>query len=203
MRTVNSSALIASAFVLCLVGCSGGSSPSPSPSPSSSSSGNPGTGSSSGNVADSGSSATQSACPLVIGKWLGTLKPGAVVNIQGGQLPITGTIDFTLTRDDGDLPNIVDFAGTAKIVMAGQTITQEIQPAKSPSGDPKDTTCDGGLHLRGQANVSGIGDILFDIDGTIDSSVTPATGDGTFTMKSASDDGGTATANGQLHMVKE
>ena len=203
MRSVHLSAFIASAFVLGLAACSGGSSPSPSPSPSSSS-GNQGTGnSSSGNVADSGASATQSACPAVIGKWIGTLEPGAVVNIQGGQLPITGTIDFSLTRDDADLPDIVDFAGTAKIVMAGQTITQEIQPAKSPSGDPKDTKCSDGLHLRGQANVSGIGDILFDIDGTIDSTVTPATGEGTFSMKSASDDGGTATASGKLHMVRQ
>jgi hypothetical protein len=201
MRNVHLSAVIASAFVLCLSACSGGDSPAPAPSTSP---GTTQTGSDAGGgaAADTGAK-PQSVCPAVIGKWLATLDPGAVVNIQGSQLPITGTVDFELTRDDGDLANIVDFTGTATIQMAGQTITQQIMPSKSPSGDPKDTTCDGGLHLRGQANVSPLGDILFNIDGTIDSSVTPATGQGTFTMKTANDDGGAATANGTLKMVKK
>jgi hypothetical protein len=193
MRSLRFVALVASASALQLVACS-----------SSSSNTTPGQADAQPNdggvEADTGPA---SVCPAIIGAWLATLDPGAQVTLQGTSLPITGTVDFTLTRDDGDLPNIVDFNGTATITFAGQTVTQKILPAKSPSGDPKDTTCDGGLHLTGMANVASLGDILFTIDGTLDTTVTPTTGKGTFGMKTLSDDGGTATASGPLHMVKK
>ena len=90
-------------------------------------------------------------CAAIIGHWLATLDQGAMVKVLGQNLPLAGTIDFMLTHDDADLPDIVDFNGTATIMVSGQTVTQVLAPATSPSGDPQDSTCDGGLHLKGQA----------------------------------------------------
>jgi hypothetical protein len=190
MRSFRFAAFVASAVALQLTACSSSSAPAP-------------VGAQQGDGGVTADTGPASVCPAIIGHWLATLDQGAEVTLQGTPVPITGTVDFTLTRDDGDLANIVDFNGNATITFAGQTVTQRIQPATSPSGDPKDTTCDGGLHLRGQASIAGMGDILFTIDGTLDTTVTPTTGKGTFAMKTLADDGGTATANGPLHMVHQ
>jgi hypothetical protein len=161
-----------------------------------------GGGSSSGGSADAGN-----ACTPLIGKWHATLDPGAEATgtdtTLTGPIAIGGTIDFTLTHDDADLPNIVDFNGTANISAAGQTFTETIAPSKSVSGDNKDTTCNGGLHLTGVVNVAAIGDMAFTIDGTLDTTVTPTGGAGTFTWKTISDDGGGLSATGTLHLVKQ
>ena len=183
--------VVASAFAVHLAACSGnegaGSMPSgpaakatPAPPTGSTPPSSPKPDGGVAPAADAGASdpdagqAPTSLCGPYIGKWLATLDPGAVAtgtdtSILGGSVPISGTVDFSLMHDDADLPNILDFTGTATIQAASQTITQTIQPATSPSGDPKDTTCQGNhLNFIGAANVSGVGNVIVNMDGTID-----------------------------------
>ena len=214
--------VVASAFAVHLAACSGGSdgtSPTSSHPPpgGSAQSGTPKADGGGGPtpVADAGGApdddggqGATSPCAPYIGRWIATLDPGATATgsdtaIVGGSVALSGTIDFTFTHDDADLPDILDFTGTAKIVAAGQTITQAIEPATSPSGDPKDSSCAGGMHFIGQANVSGIGKVLFTIVGTLDTTVTPTVGTGSFTMMTADDDGGALSGGGNVHMVHQ
>jgi hypothetical protein len=206
-------AVIASVFALPIAACSGGNTQGPSGGGTSSSGSNASSSgsnaSSSGNAssnsgnhgtpADSGTG-TQSACANLIGKWTATMDPGTTVTYEGLPLAVSGTIDFTLTHDDADLPNIVDFTGTAHITAQGQTYDGTLEPAKSPSGDPKDSTCDGALHVIGQSNAP-IGVLDFTMDGTFDSAGT--TGVGQFTMKSDSDNGATAKGTGSVHITRQ
>jgi hypothetical protein len=223
--------VVASAFAIQLAACSGsdpgsstigpappGAAPGSSSGRSSSSSGQPGTtqtdagapatGGDSGSAPDAAPVET-SACAPYIGKWLATLDQGATVTgtdtnlVGGGPVPITGTIDFTLTHDDADYPNILDFTGNAKISGAGITINQALQPETSPTGDPKDTTCDTALHFHGQTNVNGIGVVVFEMVGTLDTTVTPAVGTGPFTMKTADDNGAALSGSGTVHFVRQ
>jgi hypothetical protein len=167
-----------------------------------------GSGSSSGGVTsgDAGGADT-SACAAIIGSWVATIEPGATATgtattLLGGNVAVGGTITFTLSHDDADLPNIVDFHGTAAITAAGQTFNEVLQPAApADSGDPKDVTCDAGLHLHGTLNVQGAGDILFAVDGTLDS--TSTSGEGTFSMKSADDNGASLTATGKVKVQRQ
>ncbi len=223
----------ASAFAIQLAACGGNSDGtsltrgSSSSSGGSSSGGSSSGGTSSGSVppstqsdgggvapsSDAGSTAdtapTTDLCTPYIGKWLATIDPGAVAtgtdtDPLGGSIPFSGTIDFTFVHDDADLPNILDFSGTSTIKAAGQTITQPIVPAKSPTGDPKDSTCEAGvLHFLGEANVSGIGVVLFTVEGHLDTSVTPTVGLGTFTMNTKDDNGAALSGKGTLHMVRQ
>jgi hypothetical protein len=218
--------VVASGFAFQLAACGGGDSTgsgtgastagtsssgaagntSSSSSGGSSSGGSSSGGSSSGAASDAGTAAASPCTPL-IGKWTATLDPGAVATgtdtLLTGPVPIGGTIDFVLTHDDADLPNVVDFNGTANITASGQTFSETIAPSKSPSGDTKDTECNGGLHLKGLVNVTAIGDLVFAIDGTLDTTATPTSGVGTFTWKTVADDGGGLSATGTLHMVKK
>ncbi len=221
----------ASALAITLMAC-GGSSDGTSltrgnaaPAGGSSSGGSSSGGSSSGSVPpqkdggvtpsnDAGSggdsaTAAPDLCKPYVGRWLATVDPGAVAtgtdtSALGGSIPFGGTIDFTFTHDEADVPNVLDFTGTATIQAAGQTITQPIVPAKSPTGDPKDSTCEAGvLHFLGEANVSGIGNVLFAVEGHLDTSVTPTVGQGTFTMKTKDDNGAALSGDGTLHMVRK
>jgi len=108
-------------------------------------------------------------------------------------------------HDDADYPNILDFTGNATIKGAGVTIQQALQPATSPTGDPKDSTCSatGGLHFYGSANVNGIGLVDFEIVGTLDTTVTPPTGSGPFTMKTHDDNGAALNGSGNVHFVRQ
>lgn len=228
MRNARLLFVVSSAFALHLGACGGGdstgggslggsSSGNTSSSGGSSSGGSSSGGSSSGATSSSGGSSsgstgdggvdTNSPCAPLIGKWHATIDPGAVATgtdtMLTGPVPISGTLDFTLTHDDADLPNIVDFNGTANINAEGQSFTEQIAPSQSPSGDTKDTQCNGGLHLKGLVNVTGVGDLIFVIDGTLDTTATPTAGVGTFTWKTVADDGGGLLATGGLHIVKQ
>jgi hypothetical protein len=225
MRNARFMVVAASAFVIQLVACGGGgsdgggstlggnssggggSSGSHPDAGTSGSSGNSSGGTSSGSPADAGGVDPNSKCAPLIGKWHATIDPGAVATgtdtTLTGPVPISGVLDFTLTHDDADLPDIVDFNGTATITAEGQTLTETIAPASSPSGDTKDTQCDGGLHLKGLVNVQAVGNLIFVIDGTLDTTSSPTSGVGTFTWKTADDDGGGLTATGGLHLVKQ
>jgi hypothetical protein len=193
---------------------SSGSSGSSSSSSSSGSSGTPqsdaGGSTSSGGSSGTPDAGTANPCTPYIGTWVATLDQGASVSgsdtnlVGGGPVPITGTINFTLSHDDADLPNILDFAGSATIKGAGITIQQALQPATSPTGDPKDTTCTAGaLHFYGAANVNGIGPIDFEILGTLDTTVNPPVGTGPFTMKTSNDNGAALNGTGNVHFVRQ
>ena len=210
--------VVASTFAMHLLACGGGDTNGPGPSGTSSSGAGQGGGATSsggstggGGTTSGGASSSgatpESKCTPLIGNWTATIDPGAFATGTDttlvGNVPITGNIDFSLTHDDADLPDIVDFNGTATIQAAGQTVVEKIQPQQSPSGDAKDTKCDGGLHLNGAANIPGVGDIVFTIDGTLDTTTSPTKGQGSFTMKTANDNGAAITANGTVHMTKK
>jgi hypothetical protein len=164
-----------------------------------------------GTVTPDSGKVESSACLPYIGHWVATLDDGASVSgsdtdiVGGGPVPINGTIDFTLTHDDADYANILDFTGNATIKGAGVTIQQALQPATSPTGDPKDTTCSatGGLHFYGSANVNGIGLVDFEIVGTLDANATPPAGTGPFTMKTHDDNGAALSGSGNVHFVRQ
>lgn len=154
-----------------------------------------------GDGSGSGSGSGSDSCAALIGSWTGTLGSNASVVALGSTIPITGTLDFMLTHDQNDLPDIVDFTGTATISFEGQTLTQAFEPASAGTGDPEDSHCDGGLQLTGQASTQ-IGLIDFAVNETVDTSVSPASGSGQFTMKSDKDNGATVHGTGDLTIVK-
>jgi hypothetical protein len=230
MRNARFVFVVASAFALQLTACGGGDSTggtlggssgqtgsgssgasssgaSSSGASSSGATSSGGSSSSSGSATPDGGDTTQSPCNPLIGKWVATIDPGAAATGTDtqitGPLPIAGTINFTLTHDDEDLPDIVDFNGVATITAAGQTFNETIAPSSSPSGDTKDTKCNGGLNLNGLVTVAGVGDMLFTITGTLDTTATPSSGVGTFTWQTANDNGAALSAKGTLHLVKQ
>lgn len=142
------------------------------------------------------------ACAPLIGSWTGTLGSNASIVALGMTIPISGTVDFNLVHDQNDLPDIVDFSGTAHISFSGQTITQDFMPASAGTGDPADSHCDGGLQLMGQASTS-IGVIDFGVNATVDTMTSPASGSGQFTMKSDQDNGATAHGMGDITLAKQ
>jgi hypothetical protein len=147
-------------------------------------------------------------CAPLIGKWEATFDDGASASgdsIPFGQsVPFSGKMDFTLTHDDADLQDIVDFAGTATITAMDQTQTYQMSPTDKASGDTKDTKCIGGLHIKGITNVAGIGDLIFTMDGDFDGTDNPASkGHANFTIKTADDDGKGMTGTGTAHLVRQ
>ena len=227
--------LVATAFAFQAAACGGtdaGSTSGPRPAPGGTGAAQPGTsqpgtsqpgaqadagaptsggGSDAGVVAPDSSTTDTSACKPYIGKWIATLDPGAEVTgtdtqlAGGGPIPITGTIDFALVHDDRDYANVLDFTGNATIKGAGMTIQTVLSPATSPTGDPKDSTCDasGSLHFIGAANVNGIGNVVFTMVGTLDTTKTPTVGTGPFTMKTADDNGAALSGTGNVHFVRQ
>jgi len=69
-------------------------------------------------------------CALLIGKWKATFDKGAEASgdaIPLGQtISISGDMNFTLTHDDADLPNVVDFVGSTTVTALGQTTTYSL-----------------------------------------------------------------------------
>lgn len=148
-----------------------------------------------------------SPCADVIGKWTATFDDGAEATgdmIPIGSVGFSGKLDFTMTHDEADINNVVDFVGTATIEAMGQTNTYQMQPSEKASGDVKDTTCTGGLHVKGISTVDPIGDVIFTMDGDFDDKASPPnTGHATFTMKTADDDGKNLTGKGTAHITRQ
>jgi hypothetical protein len=142
------------------------------------------------------------SCTPLIGSWVATLASGTTVTAFGATIPISGTINFMLVHDDADLPDIVDFSGTANIVYSGQTISQAFMPANAGTADAKDSKCDGGLQLLGQASTP-VGLIDFGVTATLDTKTTPMTGSGQFTMKTDADSGSSVHGMGNLTLAKQ
>jgi hypothetical protein len=213
----------ASLFALGLTACSPSESPAPAPTKSALTN-SAGSGGSSGVAPSASASASAAAppgpaasatadnagpCAPLIGKWEATFDPdtqasGDLVPFGPMSLDGAGKLDFTLTHDDADLPNVVDFVGTAIFTVLGQTETYQLQPATKATGDAKDTTCDGGLHIKGATNAAAVGDMIFTMDGDFDgTSPHPTTGQAKFTFKTADDDGKNLTATGTAHLVRQ
>jgi hypothetical protein len=147
-------------------------------------------------------------CGQIIGKWAAAIDDGAQASGDdiplGQSIPIGGSLNFTLTHDDADIANVVDFTGTATISAMGSSQTYDMKPATQTTGDQKDTTCAGGLHIKGVTNVDPIGNILFTMDGDFDDTgATPNKGHANFTMKTADDNGKAMTASGTAHITRQ